>query len=132
MQVLVFGGRRLSHPQFTYFTSALTGLILHGHPDDEAAIVTQDEQIDLLREVYNQEPPSGFAGLSDVKQQRWRIACIDLMSDERRDHYRTFLGAKVLLAGTGRRQCHADPYVKNEQARIEERDGTVREFLHLV
>lgn len=105
---LVFGGDRLTDPQYTWFYSALTRGMLHGHPGDEVLIVTQDEANELGKAVYDGLP-------RDVKQ--WGGA--------HQAQFSTFAGVKMIL------DSEAAGYVKNRQAVFVDTDDDPRAWLGL-
>jgi hypothetical protein len=96
---LKFGGDRLRDPQWTWFYSALTRGQLHGHPGDEALIVSKDEASELSKRMYAGIPSDTRAWTGDHE-----------------DKWRGFAGKKLILAS------HAQGYVTRKQAQVVESD----------
>lgn len=131
MKVLIFGGEKLVDPTYTWFHSAITGMILHGHPGDVAAIISPTEQREILGQVYGHSPPENFHKMTEAQQGEWRKNCMGLMSPEQREALRKMLGKKVVLFD-GLPNHNAEQYVKNDQAVIEDwgdTEGDIWDFL---
>ena len=116
---LVFGGENLIDPQFCHFPCAITGGsparprdggALHGHPGDEALIVTAQEAGELKRECYESR------GVMHHPSQ-W--------SDVDAVGFSTFGGKKLILDSV------APGYVARRQGHIDDCDIDPRELLGL-
>lgn len=93
---LVFGGPRLKNPQYTWFYSALTRGMLHGHPGDEALCVTAKEAAGLTEAAYTGIPRN---------TQHWTA--------EHDERFTGFAGVKLIL------DTEAEGYVKRGQAKFQ-------------
>jgi len=90
---LVFGGPGLVQPQYTWFYSALTRGMLHGHPGDEALCVTAKEAAALTDSAFDGIPRN---------TKSWQA--------EHDKRFSGFAGIKLILVG------EAEGYVKRGQA----------------
>ncbi len=103
---LVFGGEKLNDPQYTWFYSALTRGMVHGHPGDEALILTKAEADALKDRVYADLP-------RDLRSWTGKHSA----------HFSTFAGKKLIL------ESEAQGYVIRKQAHIEDANTEPEEVL---
>ena len=105
-QKLVFGGPRLQDPQYTWFYSAITRGMLHGHPGDEALCISKKEAAALQQDAYRDIPRS---------TKNWQA--------EHDKRFSSFAGVKLILTD------EAEGYVKRGQASFKKCRDTPESWL---